>query len=61
MDFLLIGHKEMADFLNISRQMFKKSALGTHKFPFLINQCRLDMRYLMARMKSEKADLPEET
>jgi hypothetical protein len=60
LDFLRIGHKEMAEFFNISRQMFNKSALGTRKFPFHLNQRRLDMLNLMARMKAEKANQPEE-
>jgi len=41
MDFLLIGQKEMAEFFNISREPFTKSALGTRTFPFHLNQCRL--------------------
>jgi hypothetical protein len=57
MDFLLVGQKEMAEFFNISRELFNKSALGTRKFPFHLNQRRLDMLNLMARMKAGTASL----
>jgi hypothetical protein len=60
LDFLQIGQKEMAEFFNISRELFNKSALGTRKFPFHLNQRRLDMLNLMARIKAEKANQPEE-
>jgi chromosome segregation ATPase len=60
LDFLQIGQKEMAEFFNISRELFNKSALGTRKFPFHLNQRRLDMLNLMARIKEEKASQPEE-
>jgi hypothetical protein len=59
MDFLVVGQKEMAEFFNISRELFNKSTLGTRKFPFHLNQRRLDMLNLMVRMKAEKASQPE--
>ncbi|GEM_PF-3997260 len=60
LDFLRIGQKEMAEFFNISRELFNKSDLGTRKFPFHLNQRRLDMINLMARIKAEQASQPEE-
>jgi hypothetical protein len=60
LDFLQIGQKEMAEFFNISRELFNRSALGTRKFPFHLNQRRLDMLNLMARIKAEKASQPKE-
>ncbi|HPI11273.1 MAG TPA: hypothetical protein PLK63_09555 [Catalimonadaceae bacterium] len=45
MDFLLIGREEMAEFFNISRELFTKSALGTRTFPFHLNQRRLSANW----------------
>ncbi len=60
LDFLGLSQNQLAEFFNISRTLFTRSALGTRKFPFRLNQRRLDMLNLMARMKSEKASQPEE-
>jgi hypothetical protein len=46
----------LAEFFNISRSLLNKTALGTPKFPFRLNQHRLDMLNLMARLKAEKAN-----
>jgi hypothetical protein len=60
LDFLGLSQNQLAEFFNISRTLFTRSALGTRKFPFRLNQRRLDMLNLMARMKAEKASQPEE-
>ncbi len=60
LNFLQLSQTELAEFFNISRELFNKTALGTRKFPFRLNQRRLDMLNLMARIKAEKADQAEE-
>ncbi len=60
LDFLGLSQNQLAEFFNISRTLFTRSAMGTRKFPFRLNQRRLDMLNLMARMKAEKAGQPEE-
>jgi len=60
LDFLGLSQNQLAEFFNISRALFTRSALGTRKFPFCLNQRRLDMLNLTARMKAEKASQPEE-
>ena len=60
LNFLQLSQNELAEFFNISRSLFNKSALGTRKFPFHLNQRRLDMLNLMARIKAENADQAEE-
>jgi uncharacterized membrane protein YgaE (UPF0421/DUF939 family) len=60
LDFLGVTQHQLAEFFNISRSAFTKSALGTRKFPFHLNQRRLDMLNLMARMKAETTSQPAE-
>jgi len=60
LDFLGLTQHQLAGFFNISRSTFTKSAQGTRKFPFHLNQRRLDMINLMARIKAEKANQPYE-
>ncbi len=60
LNFLQLSQTELAEFFNISRELFNKSALGTRKFPFRLNQRRLDMLNLMARIKAEEAVQAEE-
>jgi hypothetical protein len=38
LDLLQIGKKEMAEFFNISQELFNQSALSCRKFPFHFNQ-----------------------
>jgi len=57
LDFLGLSQNQLAEFFNISRTLFTRSALGSRKFPFRLNQRRLDMLKLMARMKAEFPDL----
>jgi transcriptional regulator with XRE-family HTH domain len=60
LDFLGLSQNQLAEFFNISRTLFTRSALGSRKFPFRLNQRRLDMLNLMARMKAETAGQPAE-
>jgi hypothetical protein len=60
LNFLQLSQGELAEFFNISRELFNKTALGTRKFPFRLNQRRLDMLNLMARIKAEKGEQSEE-
>ncbi len=60
LNFLQLSQIELAEFFNISRELLNKTALGTRKFPFRLNQRRLDMFNLMARIKAEKVVLAEE-
>jgi len=60
LNFLQLSQTELAEFFNISRELFNKTALGTRKFPFRLNQRRLDMLNLMARIQAEGADQAEE-
>jgi hypothetical protein len=59
-DFRCLSQNQLAEFFNISRTLFTKSAGGTRKFPFRLNQRRLDMLNLMARIKAEKVVQAEE-
>jgi len=56
LNFLQLSQTELAEFFNISRELFNKTALGTRKFPFRLNQRRLDMLNLMASIKAEKGE-----
>ena len=60
LNFLQLSQTELAEFFNISRELFNKTALGTRKFPFRLNQRRLDMLNLMASIKAEKDELTED-